>query len=420
MKQANPLWGAPRIHGELLKLGFEISERTISRLLAKTRQPPSQSWRVFLANHARDLGFAYQGSDPDGFMPKDEIVNYVEAYAKSFDAPVEEGVAVTQIRSGETGVGFEISTSAGLLTADQAVIAAGGYHRPKMPRAAERLPESITQVHSRDYRNAESLPAGEVLVVGTGQSGCQIAEDLHFAGRQVHLCVGGAPRAPRLYRGKDVVAWLEEMGYYDLPIDKHPKKDTVRTKTNHYVTGRDGGREIDLRKLALEGMKLYGRLKSIQGGLVEFDDDLKANLDHADHVADSIKKSIDTYIQEKGMDASEEAPYRPAWEPGETVHSLRLEATCISSVVWATGFDFDFSWIEVPVFDGQGYPGHKRGVTPVRGLYFLGLPWLHTWGSGRFSHVGQDALYLAEVITSNTWRERPRSVSGVNVVALGS
>ena len=420
MKQANPLWGAPRIHGELLKLGFEISERTISRLLAKTRQPPSQSWRVFLANHARDLGFAYQGSDPDGFMPKDEIVNYVEAYAKSFDAPVEEGVAVTQIRSGETGVGFEISTSAGLLTADQAVIAAGGYHRPKMPRAAERLPESITQVHSRDYRNAESLPAGEVLVVGTGQSGCQIAEDLHFAGRQVHLCVGGAPRAPRLYRGKDVVAWLEEMGYYDLPIDKHPKKDTVRTKTNHYVTGRDGGREIDLRKLALEGMKLYGRLKSIQGGLVEFDDDLKANLDHADHVADSIKKSIDTYIQEKGMDASEEAPYRPAWEPGETVHSLRLEATCISSVVWATGFDFDFSWIEVPVFDGQGYPGHKRGVTPVRGLYFLGLPWLHTWGSGRFSHM----LCIWRRSSRRTrwpgWRERPRSVSGVNVVALGS
>ena len=411
-----------------LAISYYLKQREIDHVVLEKNRI-AHSWRserwdsfcLVTPNwQCRLPGFAYQGNDPDGFMPKDEIVSYVEAYAKSFDAPVEEGVAVKRIRAGETGVGFEISTSAGPLTTDQVVIAAGGYHRPKMPREAERLPASITQVHSRDYRNAESLPAGEVLVVGTGQSGCQIAEDLHFAGRQVHLCVGGAPRSPRVYRGRDVVAWLEEMGYYDLPIDKHPKKDTVRTKTNHYVTGRDGGREIDLRKLALEGMKLYGRLKSIQGGLVEFDDDLKANLDHADHVADSIKKSIDAYVEEKGMDAPEEIPYQPVWEPGETVESLRLGDTGVSIVVWATGFDFDFSWIEVPVFDGQGYPGHKRGVTPARGLYFLGLPWLHTWGSGRFSHVGQDALYLAEVIASNARREQPRSVDGVNVVALGS
>jgi len=365
-------------------------------------------------------GFPYQGDDSHGFMQKDEIVKYVEDYAKSFDAPVKEGVDVSRVRQSGAAEVFEITSSLGEHTADQVVIAAGGYHRPNVPRSAERLPASIMQLHSSEYRNAESLPEGAVLVVGTGQSGCQIAEDLHFTGRQVHLAVGNAPRSPRLYRGKDVVAWLEEMGYYDLPIDEHPKKDTVRTKTNHYVTGRDGGREIDLRKLSLEGMRLYGRFEDIRDGYLKFGNDLKGNLDHADEVAESIKSSIDSYIKEKQISAPVEPPYEPVWEPSDPVLELACEETGIAAVVWCTGFQSDFRWIEIPVFDGKGYPGHQRGVTSVRGLYFLGLPWLHTWGSARFSGIAPDAAHVADRIALNLRARQPRAASLLNEGAIGS
>src|SRR6187431_2261777 len=161
---------------------------------------------------------------------------------------------------------------------------------------AERFPSTIKQVHSSAYKSADMLPPGPVLIVGTGQSGCQIAEDLHLAGRQVHLCVGGAPRTARRYRGRDVVAWLHDMGYYEKPIHEHPLKERVRAKANHYVTGRDGGRDIDLRKFATEGMQLYGRLTDMKQGILSFGDDLKQNLDRADEVANSIKATIDKYI----------------------------------------------------------------------------------------------------------------------------
>ncbi|HEY9660193.1 MAG TPA: NAD(P)-binding domain-containing protein, partial [Allocoleopsis sp.] len=230
-------------------------------------------------------GYAYPGSEPHGFMRKDEIVDYIQSYAASFAPPVREGVEVTRVRQRKDRDGFELSTSIGDYTADQVVIAAGCYHNPRIPGLKERLPEWMVQIHASEYRNPQALPDKAVLVVGTGQSGCQIAEDLHLAGRTVHLCVGGAPRSPRRYRGKDVVDWLDQMGYYDLSIDDHPQKEKARRNTNHYVTGRDGGREIDLRQFALEGMQLHGRLKHISGTALEFQNDLKHNLDQADAVA---------------------------------------------------------------------------------------------------------------------------------------
>ncbi|MCA1993977.1 MAG: NAD(P)-binding domain-containing protein, partial [Coleofasciculus sp. S288] len=220
-------------------------------------------------------GYSYPGDDSHGFMKKDEIIKYIEDYAASFDPPVKEGVEVLKLRkNGSQGV-FELTTSIGVYTADQVVVASGSYHLPKVPKIAERLPETIVQLHSSEYKSPQLLPDKSVLVVGTGQSGCQIAEDLHLAGKKVHLCVGGAPRSPRRYRGKDVVDWLDQMGYYDLSIDEHPQKEKVRNKANHYVTGRDGGREIDLRQFALEGMQLHGRLKNISSGNLEFWSDLK-------------------------------------------------------------------------------------------------------------------------------------------------
>lgn len=364
-------------------------------------------------------GYPYAGDDPNGFMQRDEIVQYIENYACSFEPPIKEGVEVSRLRQNDAGF-FELTTPAGTYTADQVVVATGSYHRPKIPRMGVRLPESIVQLHSSEYKNSESLPDGAVLVVGTGQSGCQIAEDLHLAGRQVHLCVGSAPRSPRRYRGKDVVDWLDQMGYYDMPIDEHPQKETVRHKTNHYVTGRDGGREIDLRQFALEGMKLYGRLNDIRAGQLYFQPNLKQNLDQADAVAESIKRTIDEFIQKKQIAAPVDPPYQPIWEPKEEPFTLDYAATQIRTVIWCVGYDSDFRWVEVPVFDGKGYPGHDRGVTSIQGLYFLGLPWLYTWGSGRFSGIARDAQHLTDCIIAHRKMLQPRTIRPVNEVAIGS
>lgn len=365
-------------------------------------------------------GFPYDGNDPHGFMQRDDIVQYIEAYAKSFNLPIKEGAEVSQVRKSRSQDVFELTTSIGDFTADQIVVATGGYHTPKIPKISERLPESIMQLHSSAYKNSQSLPDKSVLVIGTGQSGCQIAEDLHLAGKQVHLCVGSAPRSPRMYRGKDVVDWLDQMGYYDLSIDEHPQKEQVRTKTNHYVTGRDGGREINLRQFALEGMKLYGKLKHISSSNFEFYPDLKQNLDQADAVAESIKRTIDTFIEKNDIQAPTEPPYHPVWEPSDEGLALNYETANIGAVIWCTGYQSDFRWIEVPVFDGKGYPGHRRGVTDIPGLYFLGLPWLYTWGSGRFSGIARDATYLADYITARKKVMLPSVVNGVNEVAIGS
>jgi putative flavoprotein involved in K+ transport len=348
-------------------------------------------------------GYPYPGDDPHGFMLKDEIVRYVEDYAKLIEAPVREGVAVTRVAKTDAGL-FAVQTSSGAFTADAVVFAVSGYHVPTIPRIAERIAPAIRQIHSSAYRNPEQLPEGEVLVVGTGQSGCQIAEDLHLAGRRVHLVVGSAPRCPRVYRGRDAVDWLSDLGQYDLPVEKHPAGDGVRRKANHYLTGRDGGRDIDLRRFALEGMALYGRLETVENGILRFRDDLAQNLDAADAVYNGICGLIDRHIAEQNIAAPEGAHYRPVWSPETAPETLDPVAAGITSIVWSTGFRPDWSWVELPIFNGAGYPVHRRGITALDGAYVLGLPWLHTWGSGRFVGVGRDAGFLAERIGAQLGR----------------
>jgi putative flavoprotein involved in K+ transport len=344
------------------------------------------------------------GTDPHGFMKKDEINAYLAGFVKTVNAPVQEGVAVNRVVPRAIG-GFEVHTSRGEFTADQVICASGGYHTPIIPRLAERLPSGITQMHSEQYRNPQALPAGNVLVVGSGQSGAQIAEDLHLAGRKVFLAVGDAPRCARFYRGKDVVDWLAQMGYYEIGVDTHPLREGVRDNTNHYVTGRDGGRDIDLRKFAVEGMQLFGRLQGLQGDVLQFSDNLAASLDSADAVYNRINRSIDKYIAEQGIEAPAGESYAPLWTPEHERTELNLVEQGITSIVWCIGFTPDFSWVEAPVFNGRGHPGHERGVTAQPGLYFLGLPWLYTWGSGRFSGVARDAEYvvghIAGAVTSD-------------------
>lgn len=347
------------------------------------------NWQCALPGHA------YAGNDPHGFMKKNEIIAYLDAFIAKVNAPVREGVAVQRLVARSQG-GYQLSTSAGEFSADQVIVASGGYHIPIIPRLAERLPAHITQLHSEQYRNPQALPEGAVLVVGSGQSGAQIAEDLHLAGRQVFLAVGDAPRCARFHRGKDVVDWLAEMGYYDIGVDSHPLREGVRDNTNHYVTGRDGGRDIDLRRFALEGMQLFGRLEALEGNTLHFADDLSASLDAADAVYNRINASIDKYIAEQGINAPAGTAYEPLWRPEQSNTTLDLASAGITSIIWCIGFQPDFSWVDVPVFNGRSYPGHTRGVTAQPGLYFLGLPWLHTWGSGRFSGVARDAEHVVE------------------------
>ncbi|WP_051244399.1 MSMEG_0569 family flavin-dependent oxidoreductase [Azohydromonas australica] len=356
--------------------------------------------------------FPYAGPEPQGFMLRDQIVAYLEAFAARVQPPLIEGVAVTRVSRHVSGA-FEVDTSIGRCLADHVVVATGGYDIPIVPPCAHGLPDSITQVHSVAYRNPAQLPPGEVLVVGSGQSGVQIMEDLHLAGRKVHLAVGSAPRSPRVYRGREATEWLHEMGFYELTVDRHPLGDEARHKTNHYMTGRDGGHEIDLRRFALEGVKLYGTLADIRGGVVGFKADLTRNLDEADEVYCSIRRDIDAYIARAGIEAPEEAPFHKAWVPQGDPEQLDLQAAGITSIVWAIGFRADYRWIDLPAFDGRGHPRFTRGVSPVPGLYFLGLPWLNTWGSGRFLGVADDARHLVDVIRQRLGDAR----EGVNTEA---
>jgi len=388
-----------------LSISYVLKARGIDHIVLEKNRAmhvwETKRWDTFCLvtpNWQCDLpGHPYAGEDPHGFMTKPEILAYLASFREMVSPPILEDTGVTLVKRRADGL-FTVKTTRGDLTADQIVVASGGYHTPIIPRMAERLPASVVQIHSEQYRNPSQLPDGGVLVVGSGQSGAQIAEDLHLAGRQVHLAVGHAPRCARFYRGRDVVTWLADMGYYEIPVEQHPLKEGVRDNTNHYVTGRDGGRDIDLRRFAKEGMRLYGVCQEFDGEALIFDAGLKAALDHADGIYNGINAAIDKYIVEHNIEAPPASVYEPVWEPGEVITHVDLAASGITSIVWCIGFSPDFRWLDVPVFNGAGHPQHMRGVTNEPGIYFLGLPWLHTWGSGRFSGVKRDAFYLADQI----------------------
>lgn len=400
-----------------LAMSYHLTARRIRHLVLE-RFRAAHTWReqrwdsfcLVTPNwQCRLPGHPYSGADPDGFMVKAEIVEYLDDYIAKVAPPLREGVEVRRVVRDERAR-FQLETSEGTYQADQVVMATGGYHEAHLPAMSRALDPEIVQLNAANYKNARSLPDGAVLVVGSGQSGCQIAEDLHLSGRQVHLCVGSAPRVARRYRGRDVVWWLDRMGHYDMSIDKHPDGVAVRKKHNHYVTGRDGGRDIDLRKFAKEGMQLHGRLLDIDQHGLRLGDDLEQNLDRADATDNRIKNNIDDYIVRNQIEAPIEPRYEAVWKPLNRPSQLDLRAAKIRSVIWCIGFGIDYSYIELPVFDATGYPRHDRGVTPEQGLYFLGLPWQHTWGSGRFSGVGADAEHLANAIATSRVVHRASSL----------
>jgi putative flavoprotein involved in K+ transport len=333
-------------------------------------------------------GHAYDGPDPNGFMVKEQILNYLEAFRQKVNPPIRENVEVLSVEKERTR--FKVTTTEGAYVTDAVVFATGLYGTPSVPHFANQIPQSILQLHTADYRNPNALPDGSVVVVGSGQSGAQIAEDVHLAGRKVHLVTGNAPRCARFYRGRDVVDWLWDIGQYEITVADdgmgHKRHDT-----NHYLTGRDGGRDIDLRVFAQQGMALYGRLSNVESGRMIFDANLQANLDEADRVYNGINGLIDKHIARTGVSAPAADPYKAVWQPDGEPAGLDLIAAGVSTVIWATGFSPDWSYVQLSIFDKTGYPTNRRGVTSVPGIYVLGLPWLWTWGSGRFLSVGRDA-----------------------------
>jgi putative flavoprotein involved in K+ transport len=342
--------------------------------------------------------FPYDGDDPKGFMQRDEIISYVERFAASFDPPYRGGVEVLGLSTSSNGGRFQLDTSEGALTADSVIVATGPFQQPSFPEWADKLSDEIECLHTGDYRNPEQLPSGAVLVVGSAQSGCQIVEDLQAAGRNVHLCVGKAGRVERRYRGRDFAEWVTGMGIVDLPVDQHPEGHAIRFKPHPHFSGRDGGHTINLRSLALDGINLYGRGLDAEGSEIRLATDLAENLEAIDAGCNQLLRRVDAYIANAGIDAPESDVEPVDWRPLSEPETLDLKKAGITSVIFATGYRLDFDWIDLPIFDDDKYPRYERGVTEVPGLYFLGLHWLYTWGSGTFIHVGRDAEYVIDHI----------------------
>jgi putative flavoprotein involved in K+ transport len=345
--------------------------------------------------------FAYAGPDPDGFMGRDEIAGRVATYAARIAAPVILEVEVRRL-SPRAGGGFRLETSQGTIDAREVIVATGGFHAPRLPPCASALPRRVLGLHSHAYRNERELPPGAVLVVGSAQSGVQLVEELREAGRRVFLCVGGAGRVPRRYRGRDFFHWARQLAVRGealgtpLPTADKLPDPRRRLAPNPHLSGHGGGHEIDLRRLAAEGTTLLGRLEAIDGERIRLAPDLAANLAAADRFFDErFRKLFDTFIERAGIDAPPDGRVPFEHEPPE-VRELDLAAAGISTVLWTTGYRLDYGWIDLPVFDAMGFPRQTRGVTDVAGLYFIGSLWQHSQASATLVGVDLDARALAQ------------------------
>lgn len=367
----------------------------------------SERWESFcfqFPNWTIELpGYKYQCDDADGFAPGREVFRFVQDYAKFIKAPVRCGIEVTALEQKSDSARYLLKTNSGNIEAANVVIATGPYQQASVPLMSSWVPKNIFHVHSSKYRNPDQLPPGAVLVVGSGASGCQIADDLNLSGRQVYLSVGRHNRVPRRYRGKDFAYWGAALKRTEQIVDTVPLN--VRKGPEILLTGVNGGYDVDLRAMAARGIVLLGHSEGIEEGSVLLALDLEKHLAEGDELFKNLKKSVDDYVKKVGLDVPEEResdviPIMPK-QISSAVSRLDLKDAGITAIVWASGFHYDFDWVKLPIFDGAGEPSHRRGVTQLRGIYFLGLRWLYKRKSAFLIRSGpaEDASYLAEQIT---------------------
>jgi putative flavoprotein involved in K+ transport len=354
-------------------------------------------------------GYKYQYDDPDGFVPGREIVRFIQEYADFIKAPVRCGVDVAALESSSNSTRYLLRMNEGTIEASNVVIAIGQRQKGVIPPFSSDVPNDICQLHSSKYRNAGELLPGAVLVVGSGASGFQIAEDLHQDGRQVYLCVGRHRRIARRYRGRDYGWWAVALGMYerrraDLPS---ASQNAASVPPGPLLTGVNGGYEVDLRELASKGIVLLGRVKAVKGATLALASDLEDNLAKGDEWLANYKKSVDDYIAKNKLDvpaqsAPTDSPRSLVGSASAPILELDLRAAGITSIIWATGFGNDYDWLKLPLLDERGEPLHERGITQFPGIYFLGLRWLYKNKSGFLSYGGpaEDAAYLAEQIAA--------------------
>jgi putative flavoprotein involved in K+ transport len=346
-------------------------------------------------------GYTYENDDPNGYVPKDEIVRFIENYAVRIGAPLRCGLRVNTLRQNCSSGRLLLETEQGSsFEAVNVIVATGPFQLPQIPTFATSMPAELFQVHSRGYRNPSQLPPGAVLVVGSGASGSQIAEELHQAGRKVYLSTGRFHKTPRRYRGRDIYWWFEVLGIWHRPLELQPEVRNLR----FVVTGAGGGHDIDLRRFAADGMTLLGRLRGFSDGKLQIAADLENTLAQGDAWFASLRKRMDDYAEKSGMALSEDivmeepAHTLPPWS--QPITELDLMSAGITSVVWCSGFRYDFGWVKLPILNDAGEPLHQRGVTQCRGLYFLGLRRTHAISSALLAGVGNDAAFIAEHIAA--------------------
>jgi putative flavoprotein involved in K+ transport len=362
----------------------------------------SERWDSLVANgpawHDRFPGMEFPGADPDAFVAKEKVADYFVAYAEMIAAPIRCGVEVRQVQRHVGRPGFRVETSEGVIEAKNVVVATGPFQRPVIPAF---IPQDagLMQIHSSAYRNPGQLPEGAVLVIGAGSSGTQIADELQRAGKRVYLSVGPHDRPPRAYRGLDFCWWLGVLGKWDA--------ETPGPGTEHVtiaVSGARGGETIDFRRLAAQGMTLVGRTQSCKDGIITFAPDLGENIARGDANLMALLDEADAYVARNGLDLPEEPDARTIWPDPECltnpVLEMNLSEAGITSIIWATGFSVDYSWLKVDAFDEKGRPKHQRGVSSEPGIYFLGLPWQSRRGSSFIWGVWHDAKHLADRIST--------------------
>jgi putative flavoprotein involved in K+ transport len=351
---------------------------------------------------ARLPGFSYEGPDADGYMTRSEVIAYLDAYARSFGAPVESGVTVTAVERGDR---YRVTTDRGVWSAAAVVVATGHCDRPAVPAFAAGIPDDAVQVVPTRYRNAGELPAGGALVVGASATGLQLAAEIHGSGRPVTLAVGRHARLPRTYRGRDVMWWLDRAGVLSDGVADVADLEASRRQPSLQLVGSPERRTLDLGALQDIGVRLAGRAVAAEGGRVRFADDLGASLAAADARLARLLLRLDAYIARTGEDVPAPEPIRPI-HPAPAPTSIDLRAAGIRTVLWATGYRRSYPWLKLPVLDARGEIRHEGGITAEPGLYVLGLQFLRRRNSSWLDGVGEDARALADHLALQLPRRR--------------